>query len=336
LVSGWRLGHRPSLDGLRGIAVLLVILGHVENPIMGGGGAFVGVGLFFSLSGFLITALLLDEWAQRGRIDIAAFYIRRARRLFPALAVFTLACLATGVVAIAAVPVVALYVANWAWIMGTDLGAMAHTWSLGVEEQFYILWPSLLAIVLLRGLRAAWWVAIVGALVSMVLIVAVAGAGADAHRIEAGSDGRVAALLLGAAIAIAAHRTGRIPWSAPIAAGLGALMLVMLAKSPLTGLTVPITALATTPVIAWATAHPRFLSWRWLTGTGRISYAMYLWHYPFAYGFWPVAKGLPWPLALVVVTGLAYAFAALSWVIVERRFLGARRELPRHPLPSPS
>jgi peptidoglycan/LPS O-acetylase OafA/YrhL len=119
--SGWRLGHRPSLDGLRGIAVLLVILGHVDNPIVRGAGAYVGVGLFFSLSGFLITALLLDEWARRDRIDLAAFYVRRARRLLPALAVFALACLATGVVAITAVPAVALYVADWASIQDTDL-----------------------------------------------------------------------------------------------------------------------------------------------------------------------------------------------------------------------
>jgi peptidoglycan/LPS O-acetylase OafA/YrhL len=336
LDSGWRLGHRPSLDGLRGIAVLLVLLGHVDNPIMGGQGAYVGVGVFFSLSGFLITGLLLDEWANRDRIDLAAFYVRRARRLLPALAVFTLACLATGVVALAALPAVALYFANWAWILGVDLGAMAHTWSLGVEEQFYILWPSLLGIMLLRGLRAAWWTAIAGALISMVLILLVAGAGADGNRILAGSDGRVASLLLGAAVAIAAHRTGRIPWSAPLAACVGAGVLVALAEAPLTALAIPLTALAAMPVIAWAAANPTALSWRWLTGTGRISYAMYLWHYPFAYGFWPVTRGLPWPLALLVVTALTYALAAASWVVVERRFLRVRRGIPGSPLPTPS
>ena len=210
---------------------------------------------------------------------------------------------------------------------------MAHTWSLGVEEQFYILWPSVLAIVLLRGLRAAWWTAIAGTLAATLLFLVVAGAGATARRSMEGSDSWVASLLLGAAIAIGAHRSGRIPWSAPLAAALGAGALVMLAEAQLTRLAVPLTALAATPVIAWAAAHPSALSWRWLTGTGRISYGMYLWHYPIAYGFWPITSGLPWPLALLVVTALTYMLAAASWMIVERRFLAARRGRSESPPP---
>lgn len=322
---GWRLGHRSSLDGLRGIAVLLVVVGHVENPITGGAGADVGVGLFFSLSGFLITALLLDEWKERGRINLKAFYLRRARRLLPALVVFSGACLVTGVVVLAALPSVAAYVANWSAIAGTDLGAMAHTWSLGVEEQFYLVWPPLLAIVLLRGLRAAWWIAIVGTIASVALFAFLAGDGASVSRIMMGSDGRAASLLLGAAIAIGAHRAGRIPWAGLLGACIGAGILVAQTQPPLSVLIVPITAIAAAPVVAWVAAHPTALSWHWLTATGRISYGIYLWHYPIAYGFWPITRGLPWPVALLLVIGLSYALAGASWMLVERRFLHSRQ-----------
>src|SRR5262245_16542953 len=140
--SPWRLGYRPALDGLRGIAVLLVVFAHAEYLRNAGGH---GVNIFFVLSGFLITSLLLDENAKAGRIDLIAFYRRRAARLFPAL------FLVAGFVAVYLVitghpervaPDVGgalSYVGNWLQAAGVKMVLTSHTWSLAVEEQFYLI-----------------------------------------------------------------------------------------------------------------------------------------------------------------------------------------------------
>jgi peptidoglycan/LPS O-acetylase OafA/YrhL len=323
LPPSWRLGHRPSLDGLRGIAVLTVIAGHAGTPFLDGRAGFVGVALFFALSGFLITALLLDEWAETGRIRLIAFVGRRVRRLAPALIVFLAVCLVTGVATASTVAPVALYVGNCAYIGGLQLGALAHTWSLSVEEQFYVLWPGLLAVALAVGrLRAAWSVAAIAVIGSLVASLALIAAGAPADRAWFGSDGWAAAILLGAIVAITAHRTGRIPALGWVAGG-ATIVLVALTMVPGTVLIVPLAAMAAAPVVAWVAAHPAVLTWRWLRFTGRISYGMYLWHYPVAYGFWPLTIGLPWPVGLAVLVAFTYAAAAASWFLVERRFLMA-------------
>src|SRR5437870_3842480 len=149
----WRLGHRPALDGLRGIAALLVIAAHLNIPGFAGGGA-TGVTLFFALSGFLITALLLEDHA-RGGIRWLEFYRRRALRLLPALLLVVIAFSAWDAKferanvardALAAI----FYVANFARARGYQLGSLSHTWSLAVEEQFYFTWPLVLTIVARR------------------------------------------------------------------------------------------------------------------------------------------------------------------------------------------
>src|SRR5919199_5631129 len=153
-----RLPYLPGLDGLRALAVIAVLLYHAEVGWMPGG--FLGVEVFFVISGYLITALLLTEWRQRGRIDFKAFWMRRARRLLPALYLLLVVTLAFAVVflpdevaglrddAIAAFG----YVTNWYLILGhksyfATVGRpslLQHLWSLAVEEQFYVLWPLLL------------------------------------------------------------------------------------------------------------------------------------------------------------------------------------------------
>jgi peptidoglycan/LPS O-acetylase OafA/YrhL len=153
-----RLGYVPALDGLRGIAILLV-LGYHVGWIPGG---FLGVDVFFVLSGFLITTLLLEEWGQSGAIDLRAFYVRRVRRLLPALLVLlaTLGMLAAfeaadgrvgeGEAIASSITVCLLYVANIWRASGHFLtGPLTQMWTLAQEEQFYLLWPPLL----LLGLR---------------------------------------------------------------------------------------------------------------------------------------------------------------------------------------
>ncbi|REQ59074.1 acyltransferase, partial [Mycobacterium tuberculosis] len=148
----------PALDGLRAIAVALVLASHGGIPGMGGG--FIGVDAFFVLSGFLITSLLLDELGRTGRIDLSGFWIRRARRLLPALVLMVLTVSAARALfpdqaltglrsdAIAAF----LWTANWRFVaqntdyftQGAPPSPLQHTWSLGVEEQYYVVWPLLL------------------------------------------------------------------------------------------------------------------------------------------------------------------------------------------------
>src|SRR5260370_110527 len=200
-----RLGHRPALDGLRGIAILGVIGVHVA--LLPGGGA--GVDVFFTLSGFLITSLLLEEHAETGRLRLKQFYMRRFLRLVPAFTllllvhfVYCLVCyrgwqqkagLAGGVISLG-------YFSNWSraykWIPHFGL---SHTWSLAIEEQFYLLWPVLLLAVLFlfksQGgrLRAVAALALAFVLYRALLIQW----GAPFHRIYNGLDTRADALLIG-------------------------------------------------------------------------------------------------------------------------------------------
>jgi len=157
-----RLGYRPALDGIRAIAIVLVLGFH--TGLLGGG--FLGVDLFFVLSGFLITGLLVEEWDRYQEISLAGFYTRRMRRLFPAL---VLTLVGVGVLYLAlpgvnhgigywpTVASVAAYSSNWLAAFGShgswaSLGMLGHTWSLAIEEQFYLVWP----IVVLVLLRRRW------------------------------------------------------------------------------------------------------------------------------------------------------------------------------------
>jgi peptidoglycan/LPS O-acetylase OafA/YrhL len=169
-----RLGYQPALDGVRGVAIALVVLFHypwgVRHPLQPFGGTpvhggFLGVDAFFVLSGFLITTLLLQERARFGRVSLRRFYARRAFRLLPALVVLLAIALfmhfslpasdgnrpqASGLLG------VVFYVANWVNIYRPKaLGVLADTWSLAIEEQFYLLWPMLLLLLLRRHLRTA-------------------------------------------------------------------------------------------------------------------------------------------------------------------------------------
>jgi peptidoglycan/LPS O-acetylase OafA/YrhL len=155
-----RMGYRPELDGLRAVAVLAVVLYHLHGPqapILGG---FLGVDLFFVLSGFLITRLLLEDHRRRGSISLRSFYRRRMARLFPALAV-VLAFVTLDAVTIgsggprtqllAGVAATIGYSANWLWGTGHAFGTLDAMWSLSVEEQFYVVWPFAFLLIMRRG-----------------------------------------------------------------------------------------------------------------------------------------------------------------------------------------
>jgi peptidoglycan/LPS O-acetylase OafA/YrhL len=215
-----RLPYLPGLDGLRALAVVAVLLYHADLSWLPGG--FLGVEIFFVISGYLITALLVMEWRKLGRVDLKKFWLRRARRLLPALYLLLAVTLTYAVVflpgevaglrddVIAAMG----YVTNWYLVLGHESyfeamgrpSLLKHLWSLAVEEQFYLLWPPVLALGLSLGAerfrqRRVLFVALMGAIASGVLMAILYHPEADPSRVYYGTDTRATGLLLGAALA---------------------------------------------------------------------------------------------------------------------------------------
>ncbi|HZY65973.1 MAG TPA: acyltransferase family protein [Rubrobacteraceae bacterium] len=214
--GGTTLSYLPGLDGMRALAVIAVLLYHAGLTWVPGG--FLGVEVFFVISGYLITALLLAEWRQKGSIDLKAFWLRRARRLLPALYLLLVGTLAFAVIFLPAEVarlrddvVAALgYFTNWLLIFNQESyfeaagrpSLLRHLWSLAVEEQFYIVWPLLMTAALMFLPRRYWMPAVLGgAVTSAVLMAVLYQPGVDPSRIYYGTDTRAAGLLFGAALA---------------------------------------------------------------------------------------------------------------------------------------
>ncbi len=261
-----RFSYVPALDGLRAVAVLGVMLYHGGAPLASGG--FLGVNIFFVLSGFLITSLLLGEWAKRMSIRLGQFWARRARRLLPALlvmligvAIYAKVFAAPGEYADLRLDSLStlFYVANWHFIFSGgsyfDITAqsspLGHMWSLSIEEQFYIVWPPVALVMLrlgrrLRPSRRLWPLlatAVVGAIASALDMRLSYQHHASITRLYEGTDTRCQDILVGATLAIAMalwaqHRKavpgGTTPGEGPAASRRGRL----------------------TPIVAWEVASP--------------------------------------------------------------------------------
>jgi peptidoglycan/LPS O-acetylase OafA/YrhL len=347
-------GYRPWLDGLRGIAVLLVVaehVGQVGSLRLPAGMGETGVGIFFGLSGYLITGLLVDEWAATGWVSLRRFYVRRVARLLPALLVMLAVCnlgyLALGRHGVLRGSLYALsYVANYATVvLGDYVPGYGQTWSLAVEEHFYLVWPLGLMAVLGRGggpsrnvHRLLRWTLIAcgAALAWRCFLVLVAGA--PDLLLYHGSLERADALLYGCAAALAV-RTG---WRPSRAAGwCGAAVLgavVILTDNGRVGMTLVQAAIgvSSAALVVTLDLHPgwprRLLSARPLVWVGLMSYGIYLWHWPLL----SMARTLrvDTPLgALVVGFAITPAIAALSHHLVERpaRIAIRRRAEPTAP-----
>ena len=326
--TAWRLGYRPGLDGLRGVAVILVVLAH--EALLRNAGA-VGVNVFFVLSGFLITSLLLVEARDAGRIDLVAFYRRRAARLLPAL--FAVSLVVGIHLVLTDQPERLLpdvggalsYVGNWLQIAGVKMVLTSHTWSLAVEEQFYLVWP-LLMILLVRVPRAGW---IVGALLvaslvwrfALVEVYDVSGA-----RATRGLDSAASALLAGCALAYVVRARPTLttgPIGFLLGAGLIGLVVAMLALRLGSAWNLELTALGTVLIISSIQATSGgVLAFPPLVYIGRISYGIYLWHFPII--AWLEA---PVIVELAVVLGVSMLSFHLLEAPILRRF-GRRADKP--------
>lgn len=348
----FRLGYVPALDGLRGVAVAAVVLFHAGVGWAAGG--WVGVDVFFVLSGFLITSLLLQERRDHGTVSFRRFYARRALRLLPA--VVTLVAALAVYAGRVDVPDEAnrvwgdaratlLYYANWRLALGDAplLGFLAHTWSLSIEEQFYAAWPVLaLLAVRIRGLALAAAVAAAGALAAPVLRLAWWDGRESVFRLYYGTDTRLDGLLLGALLAVClaagwlpAGRRARRP--AAILAVPATVTLVAVAgrvgfeSAPVYRGLLFAAEVSAAVVVAHVVLSPggiaaRALSFGPVVWLGRISYGVYLWHWPvlLATASWGSRW---WQLAARVGAGVGCA--AASYVLVERPALRLKRRLHR-------
>lgn len=369
--------YQPALDGIRAVAVLFVMLGHLGLVYAGG----LGVDIFFVLSGYLITAILVSEFGTTGGISLKKFYARRALRILPAV---ILLLLVLNVFIASTQPAgqastfrwdslgALFYIANWLRALGRDLGILGHLWSLSIEEQFYLLWPVTLGFLLARELRFAGSELYGGRCraervhlgkpatrfgktskkqILIIIGFAVVLVNADRiylyrgiesfNRIYNGLDTRADALLVGCALGLSGYQF----LSRRVLAVLGLIGAafvghVLFRSYPVPsdflvpfGLTIGGTlfALGVAFALAAILANPesifaQFLSLPPLVWTGRLSYGLYLWHFPvftLAAGVFPQLR--PFALAALQVAG-TFMCATLSYYLLERPCLRFKKK----------
>lgn len=334
------LGQRPSLDGLRCVSILMVLVLHLpgyDNVLPGG---FLGVEIFFVISGFLITSLVVEEFQNTGRIRLGWFYMRRALRLGPALVavlVFTcsIALLAGSFQAVGLTPARLLsaifYVSNWVRATEGEPGPvwfLAHFWSLSIEEQFYLLWPASLIFLLKRTPRTVTLV-VVGLISCLIMLKAgMYLGGASAKRLYYGSDTRADAILIGCLLSLALHwgffpavikrhslALSRVAWLVIVAFAftvqwnngsvlyLGGFTLVSLSAAII--------------IVRLMFVPDQVLSNPLLVWIGKRAYGLYIWHWPIYLLAAAIAKDYVVPMALLGT----FTFATISYRYIEEPFL---------------
>jgi peptidoglycan/LPS O-acetylase OafA/YrhL len=370
-VQGRRSAHtefREDIEGLRAVAVLAVVLFHADVPGVGGG--YVGVDVFFVISGFLITGLLWREVSTAGTVRLRRFYGARARRLLPASATVGVV---TAIGAAVLLPPLqartafgdgitcALYVGNYRFILqGVDYLApfmppspFQHYWSLGVEEQFYLVWPALMigTAWLIRRARRRTRTQVASSKTPYLVVLALVGAVSFALSLAAthwvppvaffSLPTRAWQLAVGGLVALTAGQWRRLPETPAAVAGWGGLGLTLLActllgtSTPYPGTAALLPVLGTALVIGAGCAAPwwgcgRVLALSPMRAVGRVSYSWYLWHWPVLLLAPPLLGhplGLAGRLAAAVVSG---GLAVLTLHLIENplRFAAPIRRSP--------
>jgi peptidoglycan/LPS O-acetylase OafA/YrhL len=340
-----------AFDGLRGLAVAAVLLFH--SQLSGARGGFLGVSAFFTLSGYLITSLLLDEHARHGRISLRGFWNRRARRLLPAAYVALAGVLVFGATVATVSQARALrgdvlsalaYIANWHFYFSGQSYAhlfsapspVLHFWSLAIEEQFYLLFPLLLivALRLTKANRVALAAVMAAGIGASVLAGNLLLASSGESRVYYGTDTRAAELLVGALLAVVLARRAPMPTvrrGTRVAATVGGTLA--LATMVWWWSTVnqsdrwlyrggfALHACLTAIVIACAFIDgplARALSWRPLVALGVISYGVYLFHWPIFQWLTPERTGLSTLPLLVLRLAITLPLAIASYWLLEQ------------------
>jgi peptidoglycan/LPS O-acetylase OafA/YrhL len=346
----------PALDGLRGVAILAVLVHHQLTPLALRGG-FLGVDLFFVLSGFLITGLLLAEFQQAGEISLRKFYLRRVLRLGPALFLYLAGCLLVTwyyqpnefTRELKLIGIGLAYATNWRMAFGwdTSLDPTAIIWSLSIEEQFYLIWPlvlsACLALKLKRRAIVCGLILVIGSII--VNRYALLRGGADLTRLYYGTDTHADALLVGCIAAfvpvVRLRASGLTLLGLLVATLLGYSIAALdftslfLYRGGFTLVSVLVGILILVVANAPRSLPALILQWRLLRWFGQISYGLYLWHWlvirniSFYYlGWWE-----PW-----VKLALALGIASASFYLVEKPFnrMKARYEVKRSATPIPA
>lgn len=336
-------GRIPSLDGLRAISILLVILGHSSDSqnaprFLSYFSHFgnLGVRCFFVISGFLITSLLLKELDKTGSLSMRGFYARRALRIFPPSLFYI------GIIA----------VCSWLGLLTLKSGDLLHAltytinyrynpahwlrhlWSLSVEEQFYFLWPGLLWLAGSRnGAKTAWWVVITGPVVRAIMwFYFHASDSAMTKHFEAVADTLATGCLLsmnynrlGASEMYRRFQSSRFFWVVALGMVVGGNALYMASQATFYVVGQSITNLGTALCIDWCIRNcdgvlGRALNWRPLVYIGTLSYSLYLWQNAFLNPDWEA-----WPAKLPINLALAFGMAMGSYHLVEKPFLRLKK-----------
>ena len=355
--GSFRLGYRPAFDGIRGVFVLVVLAVHAtyllvpkyEGLYVPGG--FIAVDVFFVLSGFLITSLLLQEWDRHDRIDLRAFYRRRALRLFPALWTVMIVQLIYTIVVhdplgyeLKGLAAIFFYVGNFSWKFGAIIpDAFGQTWSLAIEEQFYLLWPlALIALIRMRNRRLTIGVMVALIAVAFVIRAVLFHAGVPWNKVYVQTECRFDTLMVGTLFAYLLHTGTRLPRRIGVYGVLGMVLLLAITVSAhredgwmFYG---GYTAVALASGLICVAALDEHWAFGWLFGArpfrflGRLSYSLYVWH---VFVFLAVERAWrhhsDW-VRLTAALIITFAASLFSFYVIERPFLRRKRSVLAMPL----